>query len=88
MFDETATKVLGKSAKEMADIRANDEVEFRRILQKAKYKQFVFSVKTTMEVWNDENRLRMTVMNAEPVNYSAESNHIKRIKAEIESLQS
>jgi replication factor A1 len=86
MFDDTAKKVIGKSAQEMAAIKAQDEKEFRRVLNQAKYRQFEFSVKSSMETWNDESRLKISVANAEVVDYK-DKKYIERLKAEIQALQ-
>ena len=87
LFDEMAEKIVGKPAEELAGLReSGDEREFRKILNLAKYRRFEFFVKTTMETWNDENRLRITVQNADPVDYSQSGKYISRIKDEIERL--
>ena len=81
-----AAKIIGKSASDMAKIKEQDERNFLKILNSSKYRQFNFSIKTALESWNDENRLRINVMNLELVNYQ-DSKHIQRLKAEIEALQ-
>ena len=86
MFDEMAAKIIGKSASDMAKIKEQDERNFLKILNSSKYRQFNFSIKTALESWNDENRLRINVMNLELVNYQ-DPKHIQRLKAEIEALQ-
>ena len=71
----------------MATIKERDEIEFRRILHQARYRQFNFSVKTSKETWNDENRLKMTVTNVETIDNQTRKKHIERLKAEIEALK-
>ena len=68
-------------------IKERDEIEFRRILHQARYRQFNFSVKTSKETWNDENRLKMTVTNVETIDNQTRKKHIERLKAEIEALK-
>jgi len=87
LFDDSAKKIIGKSAKEMASIKESNEIEFRRILHRARYRQFNFSVKTSKETWNDEDRLKMTVTNVEPIDAQTRTKHMERLKAEIEALQ-
>ena len=86
MFDDSASKIIGKTALEMATIKEESEINYRKVLNSAKYRQFNFLVKTSMESWNDEQRLKMSVANAELVNYKDEK-HVKRLKAEIEALK-
>lgn len=76
--------MIGKSADLMAKMREDSEIEYRRHLQAAKYRQFNFSVKTSIETWNEENRLKVSVVNAELVNHQK---HIQRLKAEIQALK-
>lgn len=87
MFDDSARSVIGKTAQELADIQAKDELEYRKVLKNTRYRQFNFSIKTSKETWNDENRLKVSVANAELVNYADSKKHIDRIKAEIAALQ-
>ena len=82
-----AAKIIGKSASDMAKIKEHDgERNFLKILNSSKYRQFNFSIKTALESWNEESRLRINVMNLELVNYQ-DPKHIQRLKAEIEALQ-
>ena len=83
-----AAKIIGKSASDMAKIKEHDgdERNFLKILNSSKYRQFNFSIKTSLESWNEESRLRINVMNLEVVNYQ-DPKHIQRLKAEIEALQ-
>ena len=87
LFDDSAKKIIGKSAKEMASIKESNGIEFRRILHRARYRQFNFSVKTSKETWNDEDRLKVTVTNVEPIDDQTRTKHMERLKAEIEALQ-
>ena len=89
ILDEMAAKIIGKSASDMAKIKehdGDDERNFLKILNSSKYRQFNFSIKTALESWNEESRLRINVMNLEVVNYQ-DPKHIQRLKAEIEALQ-
>ena len=46
-----------------------------------------FSVKTSKETWNDENRLKVSVINEElmEINQASIKKHMQRLKAEIEA---
>ena len=70
----------------MAEIRDRNDWEFRRILHAAKYRQFNFSIKTSAETWNEENRLKVSVVSVEPVLDNLQK-HVERLKAEIETLK-
>ena len=62
----------------MAEIRDRNEWEFRRILHAAKYRQLNFSIKTSTETWNEENRLKVSVVSVEPVLDNLQK-HVKRV---------
>ena len=70
----------------MAEIKDRNEWEFRRILHAAKYRQLNFSIKTSTETWNEENRLKVSVVSVEPVLDNLQK-HVERLKAEIETLK-
>ena len=70
----------------MAEIRERNEWEFWRILHAAKYRQLNFSIKTSSETWNEENRLKVSVVSVEPVLDNLQK-HVERLKAEIETLK-
>ena len=71
----------------MAKIKERDEIEFRKILHQARYRQFNFSVKTSKETWNDEDRLKVTATNVEPIDDQTRTKHIERLRAEMEVLK-
>ena len=51
LFDDSASKVIGKSAQEMAVIKEHDgEIEFRKQLHRAKYRRFNLSGKASQSV--------------------------------------
>ena len=70
----------------MAEIKERSEIEFKQILHAAKYKQFNFSIKTSNETWNDENRLKASVVSVEPVLDNIQK-HIQRLKIDIQNLK-
>ena len=71
----------------MATIKERDEKEFKKELHAAKYRRFNFSVKTSRETWNDENRIKVSVVNVEPMDIGNLRKHIQRLQDEIQSLQ-
>ena len=70
----------------MAEIKERSEIEFKQVLHAAKYKQFNFSIKTSNETWNDENRLKASVVSVEPVLDNIQK-HIQRLKIDIQNLK-
>lgn len=69
LFNEAAETMLGKSAEEIARLSEYDKNEYNKIFDEVKFKTFVFKFRTKMENFNDESRLKTTVVNVQPVDY-------------------
>ena len=70
----------------MAEIKERNESQFRQVLHAAKYRQFNFSIKTSNETWNEENRLKVSVVSVEPVLANLQK-HVERLKIDMETLK-
>ncbi|CAE8733627.1 unnamed protein product [Polarella glacialis] len=72
-FDETGQKILGCKASEVAElwlVKESDLVAAARIEQlfkAAQYKRWRLRLKSRKEVWNDEERLKFSVLDVSPV---------------------
>ncbi|CAE8608872.1 unnamed protein product [Polarella glacialis] len=72
-FDETGQKILGCKASEVAElwlVKESDLVAAARIEQlfkAAQYKRRRLRLKSRKEVWNDEERLKFSVLDVSPV---------------------
>lgn len=78
-FDEVALKVIGRSASDAAamwDARDRDPVaaaDFERLFRGALYKRWRLRLKSKKEVWNDEERLKVNVLDCTPINFVTEA---------------
>ncbi|XP_026492335.2 replication protein A 70 kDa DNA-binding subunit-like [Vanessa tameamea] len=78
-FNEVAESMLGKSANEVSYLLQNDKEGYGRLFDEINFKTFLFNLR---ENYDNEARLRTTVMSAQPVNYmDANSRFVKSIKA-------
>jgi len=74
-FDEVGQKLIGCSAAEVAvlweardaDQEASNELERR--FRGPLFKRWRLRLKSTKEVWNDEERVKVTVVDCHPVNW-------------------
>lgn len=81
-FNETAEAMLGKSAAEVGQMFDYDKNAYNQMFEDVKFKTFIFKFRTKMETYNDEARLKTTVMSAQPIDYKeANSRLIKSIKS-------
>jgi len=72
-FNEQGIQLLGKTADELHQMRnEGNEAEFEQIFQDVLFKQFVFKIRAKMESYQDESRLKCSVIEAEPVNFATE----------------
>lgn len=71
-FGKEAEQLIGATAEdlgEMYSMQSKEDSRFEDILNDAPFKPFIFRLRTKMEVYNDESRLKTSVMSVAPVNY-------------------
>jgi replication factor A1 len=66
-FQETAEQILGKKADEIGQLKDSDETAFDHLFAEANFKSFVFRLRSKMETFNDENRLKTVCVQASAV---------------------
>ncbi|WRX33363.1 K Homology domain [Theobroma cacao] len=73
-FQESGEEILGCSAKELYSLKyeLQDDTRFGEIICSRLFNQYVFKLKIKEELYGDEQRVKITVVKAEKVNYSAE----------------
>ncbi|KAK4800408.1 hypothetical protein SAY86_020895 [Trapa natans] len=73
-FQELGEEIVGVPAKEMFQLRTEGEDErFAIIFRRAIFTKYLFKLKVKEEMFSDEQRLRLTVVKAEKMNFPAES---------------
>jgi Replication factor-A C terminal domain len=87
LFDDSAQTLVGLAAHELRSLFDRDPDLFRRKLHDVKFSLFEFVSKTKCEKFNDENRIKMTVINAKPITQHSEGRRMERLKQEIESMR-
>ncbi|XP_043996851.1 replication protein A 70 kDa DNA-binding subunit-like [Gambusia affinis] len=82
-FQETAEVLLGRSAEELGQLRETDEAEFDEVFQKANFSTHIFKNRVKLETYNDESRVKVTVMEVLPVDHRVYS---RRLLSNIQKL--
>ncbi|XP_068600765.1 replication protein A 70 kDa DNA-binding subunit-like [Brachionichthys hirsutus] len=82
-FRDAAEVLLGHSAEALGRLRETDEAAFDEVFQKAKLKTYIFNNRVKLETYNDERRVKVTVMDIQPVNHREYS---KRLLDNIRKL--
>ncbi|TQD83847.1 hypothetical protein C1H46_030607 [Malus baccata] len=77
-FQEAGEEILGCSAKELYLLKyeEQDESRFGDIVRRSIFNQFLFKLKIKEEMYGDEQRVKITVVKADKVNYSSESRYM------------
>lgn len=77
-FQESGEEILGCPAKElyMLKYELQDDVRFGEIIRSRVFNQYLFRLKIKEELYGDEQRVKITVIRADQVNYSSESRYL------------
>ncbi|XP_053187878.1 replication protein A 70 kDa DNA-binding subunit-like [Scomber japonicus] len=84
-FQETAEALLGRSAETLGYLRDTDEAAFDEVFQKVNYTTHIFNNRVKLETYNDETRVKVTVMEVQPVDHREYS---RRLLSNIHKLAS
>ncbi|KAL8464151.1 hypothetical protein ACS0TY_033898 [Phlomoides rotata] len=74
-FQEAGEEILGCSAKElyMLKYEGQDDLGFLEVIKNCLFTEFLFKLKIKEEIYGDEQKLKVTVVKAEKLNYPEES---------------
>ncbi|XP_054610320.1 replication protein A 70 kDa DNA-binding subunit-like isoform X2 [Dunckerocampus dactyliophorus] len=82
-FQETAEALLGHSAEALGHLKDTDEDAFNEVFQKVSYTTHIFKNRVKLETYNDESRVKVTVLEVHPVDHRQYS---RRLLANIRTL--
>lgn len=82
-FQESAEAILGQNAAYLGQLKDSNEVAFEEVFQQANFQTFVFRNRVKLETYNDESRIKATVMEVKPVDHKEYS---KRLIMNIRKL--
>ena len=86
IFEESGSIILGMSADQLARKKEENMEEFEKILNSCKYAPFEFTLKSKVETWNDEKRLRLSIVKGIKI-VRASADRTSRLKGEIDQLK-
>lgn len=84
-FQESAEAILGQNAAYLGQLKDSNEAAFDEVFQQANFSTFIFRSRVKMETYNDESRIKATVMEVKPVDHKEYS---KRLIMNIRKLAS
>ncbi|MED6269766.1 60S acidic ribosomal protein P1 [Characodon lateralis] len=68
-FQESAEAILGQNAAYLGQLKDSNESAFDEIFQQANFNTFIFRNRVKLETYNDESRIKATVMDVKPVDH-------------------
>lgn len=68
-FQDTAEVLLGHSAHTLGQLRSTDEDAFDEVFQRANFTTHIFRTRVKLETYNDESRVKATVMEIQPIDH-------------------
>ncbi|XP_057677875.1 replication protein A 70 kDa DNA-binding subunit-like [Corythoichthys intestinalis] len=75
-FQETAETLLGLSAEQLGELRDTDETAFNEVFRKVHFSTHVFRNRVKLETYNDECRIKVTVLEVLPVDHRQHSRNL------------
>ncbi|KAF3705738.1 Replication protein A 70 kDa DNA-binding subunit [Channa argus] len=84
-FQETAEALLGHDADTLGQLRDTDEAAFDEVFQKVNFTTHIFKNRVKLETYNDESRVKVTVLEVQPLNHREYS---RRLLSNIRKLAS
>jgi replication factor A1 len=72
-FNDAGKIILNKDASEMAVLREQDPTQYETVFMDAGFHTFTFKVRSKAEEYNEEKRVKNTIVKAEPTNFVEES---------------
>lgn len=82
-FQESAEAILGQNAAYLGQLKDSNEAAFDEVFQQANFNTFIFRSRVKLETYNDESRIKATVMEVKPVDHREYS---KRLIMNIRKL--
>jgi len=82
-FQESAEKILSVTSQELGDALERDEERYNNIFTEATFKTFNFRMRAKEDKYNDEVRVKHSVIGVEPLNWSQ---YCSKLITEIETL--
>ncbi|KAJ3099448.1 Replication factor A protein 1 [Phlyctochytrium planicorne] len=73
LFNEQAEALFSKSANEMNNLKEENESKFKEVVKAAIWNQVTVKVRAKAENYNNEQKVRLTVMSINPIDWSGGS---------------
>ncbi|XP_065137115.1 replication protein A 70 kDa DNA-binding subunit isoform X2 [Paramisgurnus dabryanus] len=68
-FQDSAETILGQNSAYLGQLKDSNEAAFDEVFQHANFNTFLFRNRVKLETYNDESRIKVTVVEAKPVDH-------------------
>ncbi|XP_038615102.1 replication protein A 70 kDa DNA-binding subunit [Tachyglossus aculeatus] len=68
-FQESAEAILGQNTMFLGELKEKNEQAFEEVFQNANFRSYVFRIRVKLETYNDESRIKASVMDVKPVDH-------------------
>ncbi|XP_036380112.1 replication protein A 70 kDa DNA-binding subunit [Megalops cyprinoides] len=82
-FQESAESILHRDAESLGKLKESNETAFDEVFQQANFNTYNFRIRVKLETYNDESRIKATVMDLQPVDHK---DYSRRLMASIRKL--
>ncbi|XP_024133632.1 replication protein A 70 kDa DNA-binding subunit [Oryzias melastigma] len=82
-FQDSAEAILGQNAAYLGQLQDSNEAAFDDIFQQANFKTYIFRNRVKEEMYNDETKIKATVMDLKPIDHK---DYIKKLIVNIRKL--
>ncbi|CAI4224683.1 unnamed protein product [Auanema sp. JU1783] len=84
LFGKSAEKVLGRTANELGELKEGDTDAYNAVFEQIRFKYHNWRIRAKPETYNDETKMRYSVVDVTDVNYDK---YIAELKKGIEALE-
>ncbi|XP_031823656.1 replication protein A 70 kDa DNA-binding subunit [Sarcophilus harrisii] len=68
-FQESAEAILGQNTAYLGELKDKNEQAFEEVFQNANFRSYTFKIRVKLETYNDESRIKASVVDVKPVDY-------------------
>jgi len=72
-FQDTGETIVGQSADMLGSLKEQDDNKFDQVMNAVNFKTYVFKLRAKIDSYNDEEKLKCTIVNVQEVDYESEA---------------
>lgn len=87
VFEDVATRLLGKSAEEIGRLLDSDNLpEYNNVFTAVRFREYTFRIRAKNEFFNEAQKIKWTAFSIEPVAYDRYTEELKKAISEVEDI--